>query len=78
MKTANKFGRALREARREARETMVTLADAAGVSVVYVSEVERGVTVPTDESVIRQWCLALGCVDRTEEFHRLANETEVT
>jgi transcriptional regulator with XRE-family HTH domain len=49
-----RFGDALRKRRREANKTLSEIADVLGVSVVYVSDVERGNRRPlNNESIIK-------------------------
>ncbi|QDV23443.1 helix-turn-helix domain-containing protein [Aureliella helgolandensis] len=70
-----KFGLALREARRRGKDNLLKLAEAAGVSVAYVSQVERGTKNPPNETTIRKWLQALKCEDRLEEFLLLAAQS---
>jgi transcriptional regulator with XRE-family HTH domain len=49
-----RFGEALRKRRREANKTLSDIADVLGVSVVYVSDVERGNRRPlNNDSIIK-------------------------
>lgn len=49
-----RFGEALRKRRRDANKTLSDIADVLGVSVVYVSDVERGNRRPlNNESIIK-------------------------
>ena len=53
------IGRCLRLARLERRQTLREVAEAAGVSIGHLSEVERGRKEPSSE-VLAAICLALG------------------
>ncbi len=49
-----RFGEALRKRRRETKKTLSDIADVLGVSVVYVSDVERGNRRPlNNDSIIK-------------------------
>ena len=49
-----RFGEALRKRRRETKRTLSDIADVLGVSVVYVSDVERGNRRPlNNDSIIK-------------------------
>jgi transcriptional regulator with XRE-family HTH domain len=66
------FGSELRSARRMVQENLLALAEAAGVSVAYVSMVERGEKNPPSEEVIKKWVKILKCQHRLNEFLELA------
>jgi len=65
---AHIFGDQLRKARREAKETLVTLAKASGHSVSMVSQIERGEKNPPNEDSIHAWLQVLGCENMQDEF----------
>ena len=54
------FGQRLRAARREAGKTLKQLAEALGVSAVYVSAVERGRKAPPDTAKLQKIAEFLG------------------
>lgn len=56
----NVFGKALREARSEANMTISRLAGRVGVSVSYLSDVERGNRGPLDDELLRMVCSEIG------------------
>lgn len=53
------FGRLLRRARLAQGRTLADVADEAGVSMPYLSEIERGLKEPSSE-VLEAVCIALG------------------
>jgi transcriptional regulator with XRE-family HTH domain len=66
------FGEELRRLRREARRSLVDLADAAGCSIAFVSDVERGRKHPPAPVVIRKMLRAIGKEDHLERLLILA------
>ena len=54
------FGRRLRELREKRGLTQAELADAAGLTSVYISNMETGVAVPSLTTILRL-ATALGC-----------------
>lgn len=68
------FGVALREARRDAKETLLSLASSTSPpqSVAFVSQVERGEKNPPSEKVISAWLQKINCGHRIKEFLDLA------
>jgi transcriptional regulator with XRE-family HTH domain len=65
------FGERLRELREKRGETVRSLADQMGMSFAYLSEMERGVKVPSLTTIIRL-AIALDCkvTDLVETFNR--------
>ncbi len=57
---AKKFGDYIRDLRRQSRKTLQEIANALGVSAVYVSEVERGKRPPFVTEKIKQLAPLLG------------------
>lgn len=66
------FGRELRRLRRSVDLTLIDLADPTGLSIAYVSQIERGDRSPPAQVVIKQWADILGCPDRLPELLKLA------
>jgi transcriptional regulator with XRE-family HTH domain len=66
------FGERLRALRKGAGKTLGDVAEALGVSVVYVSDVERGNRSPLRPDLIDSVSNLLGC--DTAELHKLAAE----
>ncbi|MEI7893891.1 MAG: helix-turn-helix transcriptional regulator [Myxococcales bacterium] len=66
------FGERLRELRKTANKTLGELAAILGVSIVYVSDVERGNRPPFRAELIEKIAASLG-IDGTE-LHKLAAE----
>lgn len=66
------FGERLRELRKRAGKTLGDVADVLGVSVVYVSDVERGNRAPLRPDLVDKVADALGA--DAAELHRLAAE----
>lgn len=54
------FGGRLRELRQKREHTLKSLADLAGMSYVYISDMERGLRVPSLTTIIRL-AVALDC-----------------
>ena len=65
------FGERLRELREKRGETLRSLADQMGMSFAYLSEMERGVKVPSLTTIIRL-AIALDCkvTDLVDIFNR--------
>lgn len=65
------FGERLRELREKRGETVRSLADLIGMSFAYLSEMERGVKVPSLTTIIRL-AIALDCkvTDLVDVFNR--------
>ena len=65
------FGERLRELREKRGETLRSLADQMGMSFAYLSEMERGVKVPSLTTIIRL-AIALDCkvTDLVDVFNR--------
>ncbi|HEX6641767.1 MAG TPA: helix-turn-helix transcriptional regulator [Thermoanaerobaculia bacterium] len=65
------FGERLRELREKRGETVRSLADQMGMSFAYLSEMERGVKVPSLTTIIRL-AIALDCkvTDLVDVFNR--------
>lgn len=59
-RVAQVFGERLREVREKRGETTRSLADVAGMSYTYVSDLERGVKAPSLATVVRL-AVALRC-----------------
>lgn len=72
------FGSVLRKTRRAAGENLETLANDAGVSIAYVSKIERGEKNPPSDEVIASWLRLLGCEERLVEFLNLARQSVKT
>lgn len=68
------FGVRLRELRRRRRLTQEALADAAGLAGPYVSDMERGVKVPSLTTLLRL-SVALDC--KVTELVSVFNRTDV-
>ena len=65
------FGERLRELREKRGETVRSLAEQMGMSFAYLSEMERGVKVPSLTTIIRL-AIALDCkvTDLVDTFNR--------
>ncbi|HEY1191895.1 MAG TPA: helix-turn-helix transcriptional regulator [Gemmata sp.] len=66
------FGEMLRRLRRDADLTLVDLAATLGVSVAYMSAIERGTRNPPSARDIQHLLVRLGCPERFTEMNRLA------
>ena len=66
------FGKELRRLRRSADLTLNDLATAAGCSVVYVSQIERGAKPPPSIVHISAMLKAIGCAEKFPDMVRLA------
>ena len=60
MSNPDKFGRLVRQKRKDAKKTLADLAGILGVSIVYVSDVERGKRPPWRPDLIIQAANFLG------------------
>jgi transcriptional regulator with XRE-family HTH domain len=69
------FGTELRQMRRAAHLNLVDLAKAAGCSVVYISQIERGEKPPPSAKLIEALVKRIGCIERLPEMLRLADHS---
>jgi transcriptional regulator with XRE-family HTH domain len=67
-----RFGAELRRVRREKGKTLEDLAAIMGVSIPYVSDIERGQRSPPPRAVIAKVLTAWGCLDNLDYFAELA------
>lgn len=72
MKTGTQFGENLRKWRRDSNLTLRELAADIGLSLVHVSEIERGKKNPPDEPTLLRWLWKLGKDHKAAEMHQLA------
>lgn len=70
------YGETLKELRRDRKMTLCDVADAAGISLAYLSSIERGVRSPPDDETLRRILEAMGEVKRFAELKRLAKESK--
>jgi transcriptional regulator with XRE-family HTH domain len=70
------FGNELRAIRRNAKLTLLDLAKVAGLSVAYVSQIERGERNPPNNTVIVIWLRLMKCSHRLDEFIELAKSSQ--
>lgn len=66
------FGSELRRLRRSAGLNLAVLADLVGVSIAYVSQVERGSKLPPSDEIVLKWLKLLGASGEIERFRGLA------
>jgi transcriptional regulator with XRE-family HTH domain len=66
------FGQRLRQLRREAKLTLLDLADDKGCTIVYISAIERGEKNPPSPKVIEAILKKLGRLDLLDEMLLLA------
>ncbi|HEY3966569.1 MAG TPA: transcriptional regulator [Planctomycetaceae bacterium] len=71
----NRFGKELRRLRRAHGLNLVDLADASGMSVVYLSDIERGDRKPPSEEKIRLLMARMDEDDKTERMFVLAAQS---
>jgi transcriptional regulator with XRE-family HTH domain len=69
---STRFGERLRYLRRVAGKNLADLADAAGLSITYVSAIERGAKSPPDRHAIEIWSNLLNCQEELPSLLMLA------
>jgi len=67
-----KFGDRIRQIRKEKKKHLKDVAQALGVSIVYVSDVERNRRTPPRIEVLEKWVEALGANEYFDELMTLA------
>ncbi len=72
------FGSALRQLREEGEMRMADLADAIGVSVVYVSDIERDRRNPPSPDKIFKMLTAIGKEDQIDRMLQLAVKSRMS
>ncbi len=65
----------MRRLRRAANLTLADLADAAGTSIAYVSQVERGDKPPPSPVMVEAFASRIGCMDQVTALIALANRS---
>lgn len=74
----NLFGDELRKLRQDAQLNLADVAEAAGCSIVYVSQVERGIKPPFTRDKLVAVLRRLGCPGRLKELLNVAARTGIT
>lgn len=70
------FGEELRTIRRSAKLTLLDLAEAANLSVAYVSQIERGERNPPNSAIIAVWLKQAKKLSRLKDLIELARVSQ--